>query len=272
MSHRANLIKLIRQNGYRHDTWQIFADFVEMAAISLSNAVDRQQFEVREARYMQIIGRYTKEEADRFPQMLGELVMALETEPSDVLGAVFMELELGNKWHGQFFTPYHLCKAMAAMLLGDGDKEQIKRRGFLRANEPACGGGAMIVALAEALKAEGINYQQHLHVVAQDLDPKAVHMAYVQFSLLHIPAVVILGNTLALEEREHWYTPAHILGGWGLKLRAAERRDEEAQHQPAPEQVVVERPAVPQTVPETQPALVAARSKAPAATPQLSLF
>jgi hypothetical protein len=44
-------------------------------------------------------------------------------------------------------------------------------------------------------------------------------MAYLQLSLLHIPAVVILGNTLALEEREHWFTPAHILGGWSRKLR-----------------------------------------------------
>lgn len=31
--------------------------------------------------------------------------------------------------------------------------------------------------------------------------------------------MVILGNTLALEEREHWFTPAHILGGWSRKLR-----------------------------------------------------
>lgn len=42
---------------------------------------------------------------------------------------------------------------------------------------------------------------------------------HVQFSLLHIPAVVILGNTLALEEREHWYTPAHVIGLWSQKLR-----------------------------------------------------
>jgi len=31
-----------------------------------------------------------------------------------------------------------------------------------------------------------INYQQHLHVTAIDIDPKCVHMAYVQFALLHI--------------------------------------------------------------------------------------
>jgi len=29
---------------------------------------------------------------------------------------------------------------------------------------------------------------------------------------------VVLGNTLAVEVREVWHTPAHILGSWGWKL------------------------------------------------------
>lgn len=36
---------------------------------------------------------------------------------SDVLGEVYMELELGNKWKGQFFTPYHVSQAMASVTL-----------------------------------------------------------------------------------------------------------------------------------------------------------
>lgn len=44
-------------------------------------------------------------------------------------------------------------------------------------------------------------------------------MAYVQFSLLHLPAVVVVGNALTLEEREHWFTPAHVLGGWTGRLQ-----------------------------------------------------
>lgn len=273
MVHRKNLIKLIQTNSHRHDSWQVFSDFVEMSAISLSNAVDFAQREAREARYMEIIRRYDKEEATRFAQMLGELVMELEIAPGDVLGEVFMELELGNKWHGQFFTPYSVCKMMAMFQVDDRMKELVERRGFIRANEPACGGGAMMIALAESMKAAGINYQQQLHVVAQDLDLKAVCMAYVQLSLLHIPAVVIHGNTLALEERSHWYTPAHIMGGWGMKLRAAERRDAEAQQQPAPAQIVVERPVAPPAHDHIEEVLelVAPRSRT-TETPQLSLF
>lgn len=98
-------------------------------------------------------------------------------------------------------------------------ESKIEERGFVTTQEPAVGSGAMVIALAEAMHDAGINYQQHLHVTAIDVDPKCVHMAYVQFSLLHIPAVIIHGNTLSLTEYEHWYTPAHILGGWNWKLR-----------------------------------------------------
>src|ERR1035438_3660342 len=69
------------------------------------------------------------------------------------------------------------------------------------------------------MKNLGINYQQHLHVTAVDVDLKCVHMAYLQFALLHIPAVIVHGNSLSLEEFGRWYTPAHILGGWDWKLR-----------------------------------------------------
>lgn len=138
----------------------------------------------------------------------------------DVLGKVFDELDLGNSARGQFFTPYHLCKLMAAQLIGDGSdlRARIAERGFITVNEPAVGAGAMIISMAESVQSAGLNYQQCMHVTAQDVDSRAVHMAYLQFSLLHIPAVVILGNTLTLEEREHWYTPAHVIGLWNVKL------------------------------------------------------
>jgi hypothetical protein len=58
-------------------------------------------------------------------------------------------------------------------------------------------------------------------------------MAYLQFALLHIPAVVIHGNSLSLEEFGRWYTPAHIMDGWSWKLRR--QPDDEHDIQEAPE-------------------------------------
>ena len=225
MSHRRNLIKLIEKAAYRHSTWQVYSDFVEMSAISISNSVDLAQYDEREKQYMRVIERYSKEELSLFPQMLGELALELEAGFDDVLGSVFMEMELASKWHGQYFTPYEMCRTMALLQIDDRMRELIDRYGFILVNEPACGGAAMMVAFAEEMKLAGINYQQHMHVVAQDVDLKAVHMAYIQLSLLHVPAIVIQGNTLALEEVSHWYTPAHIIGLWNFKLRRANRAE-----------------------------------------------
>jgi signal transduction histidine kinase len=57
-------------------------------------------------------------------------------------------------------------------------------------------------------------------------DVPCVHMSYLQLALLHIPAIVVHGNTLSVQEWSHWYTPAHVLGGW--RGRLARERDQAA--------------------------------------------
>jgi hypothetical protein len=219
MDHIKQLQALIRDASRRTTSWQTFSDFLAMSAISLSNAVDYRHREAREGEYLGIAKRYERDELELFPQMLNTLVEALEDEPRDVLGRVFHELDLGNEWKGQFFTPDSLCRLIAAVSFGGSEKEIIRKRGFLRASEPAVGAGAMVIALAREMLGQGVNYQQHLHVTAADIDIRAVHMAYVQLSLLHVPAIIVHGNSLSLEEWSHWHTPAHIMGGWTWKLK-----------------------------------------------------
>ena len=220
--HQKELVKIFeRLAAGRHSRWQVFADFCEMAAISFSNAVDLTQREAREAEYMKIVKKYDRNEVELFPQALGQVVLALEKNFGDVLGRTFHDLELHNKWAGQFFTPYDVSRMMAKMTIGDGAdlRARIAQRGFVTAQEPAVGSGAMVIALAEGMRDAGINYQEHLHVSAVDVDLKCVHMAYVQFSLLHIPAIITHGDSLALKEYSHWHTPAHILDGWNEKFQ-----------------------------------------------------
>jgi hypothetical protein len=217
---------------HRHGTYQVFTDFLTLAACSLSNAIDRRFYDEREKQYMDTIKRYSKEEADTFPRMLALLVQAFEPLPGvvvyrDVLGELYMALELGNQWAGQFFTPYSVCLLKAQMILGDADslRADIERRGFVRAMEPAVGGGALVIATADAFQRLGVNYQEHLHFSCIDVDIKAVHMAYIQLTLLHIPAVIVHGNALSTEAWAHWYTQAHLLGLWDVRLRR-ERDDD----------------------------------------------
>lgn len=217
--HSKELIKLIEQVSYRHASWQVFSDFIEIAAISLSNPVDWVHIEKRETRYLEIIRGYEKKEQEIFPQMFARLIEALEYEsatngPSDVLGEVFHNLELHNKWKGQFFTPQNICDMMGLMVCGDKGQAAIAEKGFITLNEPACGSGAMILGFAKAMTKQGMNYCKQLLVTAQDIDLKCVQMAYIQLSLYGIPAVVIHANTLTAEEWSRWYTPVYMIDGW----------------------------------------------------------
>lgn len=216
--HRKNLAKLLQEASRRRHLWDAFADFVEMAALSVANSMPNPDWDERERRYLAIVKRYEADELALFPRMFAELVLGLEAEPHDMLGMVFGELDLGNAARGQFFTPYHVCKLMADLTVDERMTGIVQHRGFVTVQEPAVGAGAMVIAMSQAMREKGLNYQEAMHVTAVDVDSRAVHMAYLQFSLLHIPAVVVLGNTLMMEEREHWYTPAHLMGFWKAKL------------------------------------------------------
>lgn len=218
------------QNICRHrHVWEVWQDWLTMAATALSNAVDKRPdvWREREDNYMRAVKRYTKEEVSEICKLLPYVVDALEEKPHDFLGQTFMALELGNKWKGQFFTPDSVCRVMAELVHGDEIARHVEQHGFVTFNEPACGGGATIIGMANAMRDRGLNYQTQLHVTAVDVDIQSVHMAYIQLSMLNIPAVIIHGNTLTLEEWSHWYTPAHILGGWKWKLLAAREREQE---------------------------------------------
>lgn len=264
----ATLETAIRQLAYRHHLFTVFRHFVELSALTLSNAADPIHKAVREAQYLAIVTQYTSEEFQQFPPLLGMLALCLEHEPTDVLGVLYHRLEIHNEQTGQFFTPYPVCLMMAKMLVHD-TKHLALEQGFIRAHEPCVGSGAMVIALAQALREEGINYQQHLHVTAIDLDIIAVHMAYVQCTLLHIPAMILHGDTLRDETYSVWRTFAHVMGFWDAKLARDHRI------LPASETAPIEH--APQTTEVLTPSLSAApmpqsphRTKAPSS--QLTLF
>ena len=221
LSDLAKLIKNLLAKG--HDSYTVFGDFVEMSAISISNAL-RHDAEL-EKTYMSIVKKYDAESVNEFPKMLAGLVQLMETGFGDHLGDLFNSLELANKDRGQFFTPYHLSKLMAQLLITDDLKERAAKRGFVTLAEPASGSGGMIIAFCEAARNAGLDYQKQVHVEAWDVDHRAACMTYIQLSLLHVPAVVVCGNTLSREVRRVLVTPAHVLGGWDVKLKNAQRED-----------------------------------------------
>lgn len=221
-------ISSIGDGKYRR--FQVFSDWLEMLSISLSNVADKSQFDARENRYLEISKKYSEEEMSKFSTLLSYLVDEFSGSCGgiffrDVLGEIFMLCEFGNDYTGQYFTPYHVSSLMAKMAIGDDASEVIKKRGFFMASEPTCGAGGMCIALAQSIHEQGFNYQQCLHITAQDIDPVCVHMTYIQLSLLHVPAIVILGDTLKKEQYQHWFTLAHAMGLWDKKLQIAKLID-----------------------------------------------
>lgn len=199
-----SLVKTFNSFAYQHDLWTLFSDWLDLAACSISCRVDFATRETREARYMETISRYKPEDQHLFAEIFGQVAIELE-KPRDVLGDLFGELELHSKAKGQFFTPYHLSRMMADMLAEDQER--------YRLCEPACGSGWMVIAFAEALRAKGKNPQRCLYAYCQDIDLRAVQMAYIQLSLLGISAVVDHMDTLRMERiSAPWKAPAYMMG------------------------------------------------------------
>ena len=209
----------------RHSRWTVWSDFVAMAACTLSMA-DLQKRGEREKLYADITKKYNEKEMDRFSAMFADLITAFEDNPSqDLLGELYMRLELGNNHNGQFFTPYSVCMMMAKISAGNL-KAEIAKRGYVSVNDPCCGAGALLIAFANEAKEQGINYQQQIEFVAQDIDFTAAMMCYIQLSLLGCAGYVIVGNTLTtpptepLANQNVWYTPLYFLDTWHWRRTA----------------------------------------------------
>lgn len=211
---------LMDRFAFRYSKWQIWNDFLSLSAISLANVMPVPEKAEREKLYLSIVGSYQKEDQEVFPKMLELVVLALEENPEqDFLGSLYHHLGLHQEQKGQFFTPYHICHFMSELqFAGDGKEEQLKEKGYISVNDPACGAGAMLIAFANVAKKHGINYQQQVLFVAQDIDRTAAMMCYIQLSLLGCSAIVIIGDSLAKPflhpDNEAWYTPFFYLNQW----------------------------------------------------------
>ena len=197
----------VKTFGYladRHSSWQAWADFVVLAAVAIANRfgdLNDERHQRREEEYRSIMERYNPQEREIFPRLFALTVEALEANPhQDYLGEMFMTLELGNHWKGQFFTPYHVCQLMADISMEDAEAK-IERQGWIGIMDCACGAGALLIAARNRLYLANppIGYlPPHLHAlfVCQDIDRVAALMCYIQLSLLGCSGYVVVGDSL----------------------------------------------------------------------------
>lgn len=167
---------------------------------------------------------YNKDEQEIYIKMLGDLVGSMKEHAdrgqfTDILGVIFSELDLGSSKAGQFFTPAGVADLLAGITLNRHClAKEIARKGFVSLQEPACGGGGLLLAFCQKMLREGINPQEHLIIHANDIDRRCVCMTYLQLSIYYIPAVVTHGDALTDKPLGAcWYTPAYKEGMWQLR-------------------------------------------------------
>ncbi len=210
-----NLFNSIAKHKHRY---AVFSDLVTMSAIALHNAVVFD--EKLEDEYFQIIAQYSDAEVESLCNLFAIVVSLLDTEPKDILGTLYIELELGNNNNGQFFTPHEVSVLMAKINCGEAINTMIQSNNpFISLSEPACGAGGMVLAFASELQKHGRDPAQSLFAQCIDIDRIAGLMCYLQLSLWNIPAQVIIGDTLAMDWREIYYTPAYYVYKWDTRIK-----------------------------------------------------
>ena len=275
-THQKEFVRLFSALTNRHSRWTVWSDFVTMIAIEISNAIDESNRPGRSEIYSSLIAKYNESDRQSIALMFCEVVRGLDQNPDqDFLGALFMGLGLSNEHHGQFFTPYNVCRMMAQITSTD-IQTRIEERGWISVNDCACGAGALLVAFANECRRQNINYQTCVLFTAQDIDFIVGCMCYIQLSLLGCPGYVVIGDSITnpatsldchglipKHDSNIWYTPFFFRQEWNFRRTLAQF---EILLQPCHETIQEE------PITEVTPSAIALPSFEETASGQLSLF
>ena len=269
---QTEFVKAMRSIEGKYPLWQIWQDFIYLTAIMLSNAIDKVHAAPREEMYLNIIGKYSKKEQEVFPKLIALVVTALERDKNrDFLGELYMTMELGNHWKGQFFTPYDVCVMMARMNGGNAVAE-LSDKGYITVNDCACGAGALLIAYANTVEIElkdtNYNWQNHILFTAQDVDMVAGLVCYIQLSLIGCAGYIKIGNTLTdpmssgeaeanlhIEKSPYWYTPMYFSDAWRWRrlFRSMDAMMSRAEETEAKEEEKAEKVEEKKTIAQNEP-------------------
>lgn len=225
------IVSLFQKLTGSRQLWELWEDAMIMFATMLSNAVDKRFFDEREKMFKNVSSKYSADEMQIFSQIFAETVNQLEANPEqDFLGDLYMQLKLGSHWHGQFFTPYNVCKMMADLQIPS--ELSFDDAKAVTITDCACGGGALLIASAHAYRKKmteiGLNAQDFVCLYAQDLSMVAALMCYIQISLQGYAGKIKIGDSLlhpmldSDNGSDVWYTPMWFSDIW-VARRAVER-------------------------------------------------
>lgn len=209
------------------NSFDVWNDFITAVATSIN--IDYCTDEKRKNKLVQEQNNAIKRLGNQslYNDLQSILIKGCKSNPNqDFLGDLFMKLELNNHWKGQYFTPYSLCEAMAAINLFDSI-DKIREKGWISIYDPACGAGSTLIAAANYFTKKGIIYETAAFFVGQDIDRLVAMMCYIQLACLNCAGYIVVSDTISSpivgntvlepniqEDQEYWFLPGYFSKHW----------------------------------------------------------
>lgn len=209
----------------RREAWCDFIDFVGQAIDFSYTGNERSGKEVQ-----RIKQKYKQHELE----VMVELMKLVEESyrhntEQDFLGELAMVLGLMSNEDGKYFSPFDLS-ALTTRLGMMNFKEAIEKHGWTSVSDPTCGSGAMLIAAANECMRLGIDYQNKVVFIGQDIKYTTALACLIQLTILRCPGYVVVGNTLTepmtghalfgeLKGMKTFYTPEYFSPVWEDRRR-----------------------------------------------------
>jgi hypothetical protein len=167
--------------------------------------------------YKTCLDAYTFEQGQEFGRLFGLYTDLVDALPfHDILGSLFMQLDVKSASSGQFFSPYEIAEMMARMQF---DKDlflaRVQEKGVVTVLDPAVGSGVMLLAFAKVVFAElGPDGLNHLQFYGTDIDHRCVLMCRIQLRMNGLDEV----GRMARLTHSDTPAPAHPAGQMMLAL------------------------------------------------------
>ena len=194
----------------------VFRDFIVLSALQISALTDPVHPK-RTKLLGKLLESYEKAEQDALFHTFHKLVQTItqNTETGiyqDLFNVPYMECCTVKHSLKQDFSPSGVGN-LIGQLVFEGHPE-LQPEGYMTLNDPTCGSGTLLLEAVGRFASKGFNPSEQLVIQASDVDAYCAQMTYIQLSLYGIPAVVIQGEVIAMEEYDRWYTPAYLWGKW----------------------------------------------------------
>lgn len=201
---------------YSRNRLNVWQDMMSLFAITVFNQLTPQNYEIErkkelEEKYLSTIKAYNEVETKTLSEILGLLTLASTLSlPYDLLGKLYMKLEVSNDSLGQFFTPDSISKMMAKLVGGEtnnGIAQKIKETKVdITINDPSCGSSSTLLAPIS----ENFEDKDRIVLHGNDIDLTAVHMSYIHMYIWEVRAILHHANTLTMECYSTWVSPRYF--------------------------------------------------------------